>query len=250
MSPIQFGWAGDTAFASANCVLNELVRAWGLAWQIPGAPRGASLDGRGSKHGYVHWSNGSAVLLSLGRADVSALGELLADVAGASGKGRSLATSIGEDALRDLVERILRQAGISTAAQVEDMPWPATLIDPRFGSVTCHIELESLAFDIAIDRTILAGLIGSDVVRQETSVPMLVPRDDALYDLEMPLEVAMDFGSATLDHVTHLKVGDVLVADATLGTPALLRTRNGRRVASGVMTERAGRMAITLRDAQ
>lgn len=249
MSAIQFGWIGETSSKSVLATMEGLVKDWIHAWQLSAAPKNASVDCKGREKGFVHQEEGGAVLLSIGRSDASMLGRLLAAIEGEVGMGGSLAVSIGEEAVRDLVDRILRRAGISKAAGIEDIPWPKALVDPRLGSLICHMQLESLAFDIAVDRKVVTALVGKDEMGTLEPRPKLMRREDALHDVEISLEVAMDFGSTSLDHVTHLKVGDVLVADATLNAPALLRSRDGRSLASGVMTERAGKLAITLRDA-
>jgi hypothetical protein len=249
MANVRYGWIGESRRTALRSLVAGEVGDWSRAWWIMHASAEVDVQASGrhvrsqrEPSPLVCRQGAGSLALFLGGMGVEGIGKYLLGTDAQDGSGWS--QKIGQEALDDLVARLLRRAGLSgIPALIKTQPTEG-LTRARLGAYVMTLSLGRLQFDLSLDRDMVDLLVAPSAC---ASIE-LTPRDLALGQARVRVKASLDFGATSVANIADLRVGEVLVGDCELDQPIAIGIENGGAAAMGSLRRIAGRRAVVLEE--
>lgn len=248
---VRFGWLGESRCEALQTLLSNLVHDWAYGWWL-GAGDGVvevcasdaitSQSSHSSAWVATH-DEGALAIYYLGGKDMDAVGRYLTDVT--TDADSELARRVGEEATADLIDQILRRAGMNPPPKLTKAAVPVSVEHIRLGAFHMGVTIGRLQFSLSIDRHIADRLVPPFSTGSKAG---LVSRQAAIQTASLEMVASMDFGSIDLAHLSDLSVGEVLVGDRKLHEGLRLHLTDHGTVALGFLRRLGEQRAVILDD--
>lgn len=246
MRPKRIRWLSNDRRHQLLGVLQQHVRQWAGEWSV--VADGFSIEFMESDHVWdiTTWSWGSAVTptgtvyLGAPRDALNALGGQLAQAS--VGNDLGLGQRISERALRALMVRLL---GDTSACLWPGDPPSAKEREKRFGGLS--VRLRGPGFNAALWLDSRACDVLCPTPAKDLGALNRI--ESALGSERVSLDVALNFGPATIGDTRGLRVGEVLVSRTPLDGLFKIATPDGKQIARASLFRAGASRAVRIESA-
>lgn len=222
MTDMRFGWLGESRRTALHSLLLKVISDWSHDWWLNHSA--AAVDVYPIDEWRLPMDAAEYLAVKgLGRmmlCPVQGKAGLGAHLAGNPGDEKGeLAKKIGDEALIDLGNRIERRAGLVRMESWQVTEPPADMLKSYLGAYIATASLGEFAIDLAFDRAIADALVPP----KPLGASSLVSRQAAMERSPIAVDIYLPLGVTKLSQLDDLRVGEILIGDATLADPIELR---------------------------
>lgn len=244
----RYAWLGATRRRSVRDVVTACVESWLLDWCMDRQELAVEVDETASAAWPMNTSTvrifqspRGCVLTAIDEQQLTPLGSRFAAVT--SHTADTLASSLANAAMDDLVARVASRAKLAGSAQLWTQSWPESLTRPEWGALGLAVKLDQIELLIALDRAAVETLSPATV-----KSTVLEARTDSLQATSISVAAVLDFGEISARDVAGLHVGEVLVSERKLGQGVALRIGT-HHVADAAVGSTQNHLAVVLTSA-